>query len=87
MRPFAKTGRGPDGAVSSDGRVSGTYIHGIFAGDEFRKAFLERFGASASNAYQDGIEHALDGLAGHLERHLDIEAIVAIARTRGQGQG
>ena len=85
VRPFAKTGRGPDGAVSADGRVAGTYIHGVFAGDEFRKAFLDRFGASASNAYQDGIERALEGLADHLEQHLDIDAIMAIARTRGQG--
>ena len=82
-RPFAKSGHGPDGAVSTDGRVSGTYIHGIFAGDAFRKSFLERFGASASNAYEEGTERALDGLAGHLEQHLDIDAIMAIARMRG----
>ena len=87
MRPFAQIGRRSDGATSPDGRVSGTYLHGIFAGDEFRNAFLERFGVSASNAYEEGIEHALEGLAGHLERHLDIDAILAIARMRGQEQG
>ncbi len=87
VRPFAKTGSKPDGAVSADGCVAGTYIHGVFAGDDFRKAFLERFGGGASNAYQDGIEHALDGLAAYLEGHLEIDAIIAIARTRGQGQG
>jgi adenosylcobyric acid synthase len=87
VRPFAQTGSKPDGAVSADGRVTGTYIHGVFAGDDFRKGFLERFGVSASNAYGEGIERALDGLADHLEGHLDIDAIMAIARTRGQGQG
>ena len=87
LRPFAQIGRRSDGATSPDGRVSGTYLHGIFAGDEFRNAFLERFGVSASNAYEEGIEHALEGLAGHLERHLDIDAILAIARMRGQEQG
>jgi len=86
VRPFAKTGSKPDGAVCADGRVAGTYIHGIFAGDAFRTAFLERFGVSASNAYEAGIERALDGIAEHLEQHLDIDAIMAIARTRGQGQ-
>ena len=86
LRPFAETGGKSDGAISAEGRVSGTYIHGVFAGDEFGKAFLEQFDASASNAYEDGIERALDGLAGHLEEHLDIEAIMAIARMRGQEQ-
>jgi adenosylcobyric acid synthase len=85
-RPFAKSGGKPDGAVSADGRVAGTYIHGIFAGDEFRKGFLGQFGVSTSNAYQDGIERALEGLARHLESHLDIDAIMAIARMRGQGR-
>ncbi len=85
-RPFATTGRGPDGAVSADGRVGGTYIHGVFAGDEFRRAFLAGFGVRAAGAYRAGIEQALDDLAGHLERHLDIAAIMAIARARGQGR-
>jgi adenosylcobyric acid synthase len=29
-----------DGAVAGDGRIIATYLHGIFAGDEFRHAFL-----------------------------------------------
>ena len=28
-----------EGAISTDGRVSGTYLHGIFASDAFRAAF------------------------------------------------
>jgi adenosylcobyric acid synthase len=85
-RPFAKSGGKPDGAVSADGRVSGTYIHGVFAGDEYRAGFLDRFGVRTSNAYVEGIERALDGLTAHLESHLDIDAIMAIARMRGQAQ-
>lgn len=29
-----------DGCVSDDGRIFGTYLHGLFDGDEFRHAFL-----------------------------------------------
>ena len=31
-----------DGAVSIDGRVFGTYIHGLFDSDEFRQSFINR---------------------------------------------
>ncbi len=77
-RPFAHLGGAGEGAVSADGRVMGTYLHGLFAGDGFRRAFL---GAAASDlAYEAGVEAALDGLAAHLEAHLDIDALLGLAR-------
>ena len=77
-RPFAHLGGAGEGAVSGDGRVMGTYLHGLFAGDGFRRAFL---GATASDlAYEAGVEAALDGLAAHLEAHLDIDALLGLAR-------
>ena len=39
-RPMLDLGGRPDGAVSADGRIMGSYLHGIFAGDDFRHAFL-----------------------------------------------
>src|SRR5262249_20313663 len=40
-RPFARLSDGSsEGAVSADGRVSGTYIHGLFADDRQRSAWL-----------------------------------------------
>jgi adenosylcobyric acid synthase len=69
-----------DGAVSPDGRVMGCYLHGLFAGDAFRRAFLARLGADSALAYDDRIEAALDALADHLERYLDVPAILAAAR-------
>ena len=33
----------PDGAASRDGRVRGTYVHGLFTSDEFRRAWLAQF--------------------------------------------
>ncbi len=41
-RPMLDLGGRPDGAVSADGRIMGSYLHGLFAGDDFRHAFLER---------------------------------------------
>jgi adenosylcobyric acid synthase len=72
----------PDGATSADGRVQGTYVHGLFTGDAFRKAWLAHFGIASSLAYASEIESALEALADHLETHLDIEAMLAIARSR-----
>ncbi len=38
-RPFAYIDGTPDGAVSANGRIMGTYLHGCFASDGFRAAF------------------------------------------------
>ncbi len=83
-RPFASVATGtdaphPDGAVCASGLVMGTYVHGLFASDAFRAAFLARFGAASRLAYEGGIETALDRLAAHLEASLDIDAILEIA--------
>jgi adenosylcobyric acid synthase len=72
----------PDGAQTADGRVQGTYVHGLFTGDAFRKAWLKNLGVVSSLAYETRIESALDALADHLESHLDIEQLIAIARSR-----
>ena len=70
----------PDGAVSADGRVMGSYLHGLFASDAFRGTYLTRLGAAASVAYDAMIEDVLDRLAAHLEQHLDLAALLAAAR-------
>jgi len=81
MRPMLRLGDRAEGAVSADGKVSGCYIHGLFASDEFRRAFLARLGAAPSNlAYETMIDDTLDRLADHLEACLDLDAILAAAR-------
>ena len=75
-RPFAEVNGAPEGAVS--GRVAGTYLHGIFASDPFRHAFLNVW-ADQSITYEAGVESALDGLAAHLASHLDLDQLVSLA--------
>ena len=81
-RPMVRIDGRTDGAISADGRVQGTYVHGLFTGDAFRKAWLANLGIASSLAYESRIESALEALADHLEAHLDIETILNIARKR-----
>jgi adenosylcobyric acid synthase len=81
-RPFARLAGGlSDGAMSADGRVMGTYIHGLFSDDRQRAAWLARLGdATAGVAYDDLIEQTLDALATHLVAHIDLDRLLTLAR-------
>lgn len=80
-RPFARINGMAEGAVSADGRVSGTYLHGMFAGDAFRAAWLAGFGVASSGIRHDQtVEATLDALADHLEESLDVDGLFALAR-------
>jgi adenosylcobyric acid synthase len=81
-RPFARLSDGtPDGAVSADGRVVGTYIHGLFGSDRQRAAWLERLGAGPSAiAYDALVESTLDRLAAHVEAYVDVERLLSLAQ-------
>jgi len=82
-RPLVEVAGRPDGATSSNGRIAGTYVHGLFGSDGFRRAFLATLGAPVSDlAYESEVEAALDGLAAHLEKHVDIDRILTIAGYR-----
>jgi adenosylcobyric acid synthase len=81
VRPFAKIGGKPDGAMSANGRIVGTYLHGCFSSNEFRNAFLKLCGAAPGNLEFDAtVEATLDDLAAHLERHIDIAKLLSIAQ-------
>ncbi len=74
-----------DGAVSADGLVSGCYVHGLFAGDAQRGAWLRRLGAAPSQRrHESEIETTLDALAAHLERYMDIGRLLSLARQERQ---
>jgi len=81
-RPMLELEGRPEGAVSADGRVMGCYLHGLFAADGFRHAFLGRLRERAASgvAYEAQIEEALDALADHLERSVDLDGLLEVAR-------
>ncbi|MEM8870672.1 MAG: cobyric acid synthase [Pseudomonadota bacterium] len=78
-RPFARIGERDEGATSVDGLVTGTYMHGLFSQDAFRRAFLSGFGATGSLHYGDAVEDTLDALADHLETHMDVGGILSLS--------
>ncbi len=81
-RPLHRLADGrADGASSADQRVAGTYIHGLFADDRHRAAWLERMGASASGlSYSQHVDEILSAFAGHMERHVAVDTIISMAR-------
>jgi len=81
-RPFAALADGrTDGAVSADGRVAGTYLHGLFRADAFRAAFLGalRQRQASGLAYEAEVDAVLDRLADHLAAHVDLAGLEGIA--------
>jgi adenosylcobyric acid synthase len=81
-RPFAHLADGtPEGAMSATGRVIGTYVHGLFADDCQRAAWLARLGAGPSGvAYDALVETTLDRLAAHLAGCIDLDALLSLAK-------
>jgi cobyric acid synthase CobQ len=78
-RPFALIDGRPDGAVSADGRVFGTYLHGLFTSDAYRARLLSEFGATASANYREEVDAALDEIAAELDRLVGLDALLGVA--------
>jgi adenosylcobyric acid synthase len=68
------------GAANTTGQIKGTYMHGLFTSNAFRKAYLKNLGADATAMdYSQSVEDTLDTLAQHLETHMDIDQLIALA--------
>ena len=82
VRPMLHLETGSEGARDETGRVEGTCLHGLFASDAWRRAWLARAGGAndGSRSYEATIERALDDIATDLSAMLDIEALLTAAR-------
>ena len=70
----------PEGAMSSDKRVRGCYLHGLFASDSFRAEILSELGTrSQLSSYDTTVHETLDQLASFIERHIDVEGLISLA--------
>jgi adenosylcobyric acid synthase len=81
-RPLLRFADGrQDGAISANGNIRATYVHGLFADDNQRAALLAWIGARASGSnYDAGVDRVLDELASHLGRHIDLDGLLRRAR-------
>ena len=81
LRSLLRLGDRNEGAISADGNVMGTYVHGLFAADGFRHEFLGAIKARQSSGlnYDAKVEATLDELARHLAEHVDLEGLLEIA--------
>jgi len=71
-RPSTMIDGRPDGALSGDGLIMGTYLHGLFTSDAYRAKLLASFGLTGERVdYRAGVEVALDEIAAELEVVLD----------------
>ncbi len=79
--PFFTLGGNSHGAVSTNGRIMGCYVHGLFSSDAFRHNFLNRLKSRSASAvaYEAHVDAALDELAAAIEEHLDVAGILKVA--------
>lgn len=79
-RAWLDVGGRSEGAASPNGLVMGCYLHGLFAADQFRAAFISELGQPvAASDYGQSVEDTLDALASHLTEHFDLEQLLALA--------
>ena len=81
-RPLGRLSDGtPEGATRADGLVAGSYIHGLLGDAAQRRAWLARVGVAASGGdHTADVDAALDEIADSLERHVRVDALIAIAQ-------
>jgi len=68
-----------EGAATANGQIRGCYLHGLFSADAFRATYLAELGVTAQMNYGADLEAVLDGLAAHIETHLDLDQLLDMA--------
>jgi adenosylcobyric acid synthase len=69
-----------DGAISADGQIIGTYLHGLFEKPSACAALLRWAGVARPQAFDHASlrEQSIDRLADTLEQHLDLPRVLAL---------
>jgi adenosylcobyric acid synthase len=86
LRPFSILQSGRDGAVSTRGNVYGTYLHGLFGSDEFRRYWLNQLRpedlplSNNVKSYVHKVDGLLDELADALDNRLEVDVLLSGAR-------
>ncbi|SNY93284.1 adenosylcobyric acid synthase (glutamine-hydrolysing) [Cohaesibacter sp. ES.047] len=80
-RPLFEIEGQSEGARSPNGRIMGSYIHGLFNQDTFRGQFFKSLGHQTSaHSYDAMVDETLDLLADHVANNLDTDGLLAIAQ-------
>ncbi|WP_322990110.1 cobyric acid synthase [Hoeflea sp.] len=83
-RPMTILDGRPDGAISTDGLVSGTYLHGLFDSDIYRERLLAGFGVSGgAGSHRGEVDAALDAIAADLDRLVGFDRLMQAASPIG----
>lgn len=79
-RPFAHSPEGPDGAVSGDDQVIGTYLHGVFDSLPACNALLRWAGLCSPQTpnHVQRCDLGIDRLADTVEEHLNTDALLRL---------
>jgi len=84
-RPMTTIDGRPDGAISPDGKVSGTYLHGLFDSDAYRAKLLSEFGIRGGETnFRADVDAALDEIADDLDRLIGFERLMSASALIGR---
>ncbi len=78
--PLLHLSHGPDGAISEDGQIIGTYLHGLFEQNEAAEALLRWAGLDEVKSvdYWQLRENDIDKLADMISTHLHTDKLICI---------
>lgn len=82
LRPLLQLSHGPDGAISEDNQIIGTYLHGLFEQQTSSDALLHWAGLNnvSSPDYHALREADIERLAEMIEQHMDTKALLTILK-------
>ncbi|UQN12099.1 cobyric acid synthase [Methylococcus capsulatus] len=88
-RPACRLERGAEGALSDDGQILGTYVHGLFDEPEALTALLRWAGLPQPRVFDVRLERerGIDRVAAAVEAELNMELIMDLLSGSGRGEG